>query len=356
MTKYFTPTTVAIGNFDGIHCGHQQVLQPILNSAGHQIPKNGCQNQFFSFSTECNETQIYYPTVVTFNPHPKQFFSRQHRPLLTPLQEKIKQLLSLGIKQVVPLTFNEELATISPQQFVEKILVQQLKAQKISVGHDFRFGYQRKGTATDLQEIAGSFGIPVTIVPPYTYKGERISSSLIRQSLEQGNLQYIKALLGRSYTLQGFTEKQQEMGDFSRIKLKLPSEKLLPRPGSYAARVFIEDANQTALETAILKNLSCQFSFPLLYQGIVNINNFFGINEEESYVEIYLLDWPGDLQGQTITIELEYFLRPQLEFTSLEALKKQIQIDLSLAKVMLDVKPTSFVKQQKEHLLSKSVP
>ena len=171
-------------------------------------------------------------------------FRSQSRQLLTPLPEKVQQLSSWGIEQLVLLPFNRELAALSPEDFVEQILVQQLQAKTISIGQDFRFGKQRSGTATDLQAIAARFGIPVAILPNYNCEGERISSSAIRQALTEGNVKRAELLLARPYTLQGKVVKGQQLGrtiGFPTANIQLPENKFLPRLGVYAVRVLIED-------------------------------------------------------------------------------------------------------------------
>jgi riboflavin kinase/FMN adenylyltransferase len=297
--KALTPTAVALGNFDGLHRGHQRVIEPILNTE-HNI----------------------YATVVTFNPHPQEFFTGQRRALLTPLNEKVQQLVRLGVEQLVLLPFDRELAALSPQKFVEKILVQQLRSQQISVGEDFRFGWQRSGTASDLQAIASSFGIPVTIVPLHTCEGERISSSSIRQALEQGDLQRAKALLGRPYSLTGSVVKGQQMGrtmGFPTANLQLPSEKFLPQQGVYAVQAFIEPEKRA--------------------RGVMNIGCRPTVNGTYRSVEVHLLDWSEDLYGKTITVQLQKFLRSEQKFASLEALKAQIQVDCAIARSVLTWEP-----------------
>ena len=311
--KALTPTTVALGNFDGLHRGHQQVIQPVLERV----------------STSCTAT------VVTFNPHPQEFFSGQSRALLTPLDEKVQRLLRLGIKQLVLLPFNRELAALSPQQFVEEILVQQLRSEWISVGEDFRFGWQRSGTASRLQAIAADFGIPVTIVPLYTSDGERISSSSIRQALEQGDIPRAETLLGRSYTLTGSVVKGQQLGrtiDFPTANLQLPTEKFLPRQGVYAVQVFIEEDKGTRGQGEFSSILSPS---SLHLQGVMNIGSRPTVNGTYPSVEVHLLDWSGDLYGKTLTVQLQRFLRPEEKFASLEALKAQIQVDCAIARSVL---------------------
>jgi riboflavin kinase/FMN adenylyltransferase len=334
-----TPTAVALGNFDGVHRGHQQVIKPILHNSGGSPgisvtpPAVDFQSRLESFSVqnlqENFEGQVdsgiryTYPTVATFNPHPREFFSGKTWNLLTPRAEKVQQLSLLGVKQLVLLPFDRELASLSPQEFVEKILVQQLQATQVSVGEDFHFGYQRSGTSSNLQAIAASYGIDVTIVSLQKSQGERISSSLIRQSLQEGNIIRANQLLGRPYSLTGVVVKGQQLGrtiGFPTANLQLPPEKLLPRQGVYCVRVC--DSSLTSSATSL--------------PGVMNIGQRPTVDGTSLTVEVHLLDWSGDLYGQTLTVSLEQFLRPEQKFASLDALKTQIQADCAAGRAFLE--------------------
>ncbi|MBE9168475.1 bifunctional riboflavin kinase/FAD synthetase [Pleurocapsales cyanobacterium LEGE 06147] len=305
--KVLKPTAIALGNFDGIHRGHQKILQPILSAVDRQGEKR------------------VYPTVVSFHPHPREFFTGEKIYLLTPITEKAKLLERLGIEQLVLLPFNQELAFLSPQQFVAEILVKQLQATQISVGEDFRFGYQRRGTVADLEAIASNFGIEVHVNSLYKCfeEGEsvRISSSRIRQALEAGKVKKAKFMLGRPYTLMGTVVQGQQLGrtiGFPTANLQLPPDKFLPRYGVYSVNVAIDP-------TCFPTNDS-----PL--KGVMNIGRRPTVEGSNPTVEVHLLDWSGDLYGRTLTVSLERFLRPEQKFSSLEALKKQIAADCEAAR------------------------
>lgn len=288
-----TPTTVALGNFDGLHLGHRQVILPVLNQ------------------------DSAYPTVVTFSPHPREFFTGQQLSLLTPQDEKALLLESFGIAQLVSLPFNRELADLSPAQFVEEILVQHLQAQSISVGEDFRFGYKRLGTADDLKAIAATHGISASIVPLLTFQGKRISSSSIREALLTGDVSMANRMLGRSYRLMGQVMQGQQLGrtiGFPTANLQVPDDKLIPRQGVYGVRV-------QGFDRSIL--------------GVMNIGNRPTVNGTHQTIEVHLLDWTGDLYGKTLTVELEEFIRPEQKFASLDDLKAQISADCETARTML---------------------
>ena len=324
IANVLKPNAIALGNFDGIHLGHQQVLQPIL-TACRAI---GCPS---CLKGKKQETKRTHATVVTFNPHPREFFTGQPQKLLTPLEEKIGQLERLGVDQLVLLPFDRELASLNPQQFVEFILLRQLQASSISVGEDFRFGHQRVGTAADLQAIAANFGIEVTITSLKNCQGDniegmvRISSSSIRQALEQGEIGQANRMLGRPYTLTGTVIAGEKLGrtiGFPTANLQLPASKFLPKQGVYCVGVFLEGGSP---EQAVL---------PL--KGVMNLGCRPTVDGRTPTVEVHLLEWSGDLYGQTLTVTLEKYLRPEQKFPSFDALKAQIAADCDAAREMID--------------------
>nr|WP_208492077.1 bifunctional riboflavin kinase/FAD synthetase [aff. Roholtiella sp. LEGE 12411] len=357
-----TPTTVALGKFDGVHLGHQRVIQPVLQQARRQeggrewdrqtegereIGKESHSSSFPPSSHPPSSAPLASPnerihsTVVTFDPHPQEFFTGKPRTLLTPLDEKVEQLRSLGVEQLVLLPFDKELSALTPEEFVEKILVQQLRCQKISIGEDFCFGEKRSGTAKDLQLLAAKYSIPVTIVPLQTYTGvppestdvnidptpqARISTSLIRQTLEHGDIENANLLLGRPYTLSGVVVQGQQLGrtiGFPTANLQLPKEKFLPRQGVYAVRVFIHSETPN--------------TSPIQSLGVMNIGNRPTVNGTYSSAEVHLFEWSGDLYGKKLVVQLAKFLRPEQKFPSLEALKTQIQLDCIAAREVLSI-------------------
>ncbi|QLE56874.1 bifunctional riboflavin kinase/FAD synthetase [Nostoc sp. TCL26-01] len=340
-----TPTAVALGKFDGVHLGHQRVIQPVLQSTRSAQAEGESENvppSVLIGNPPVAPLKRIYSTVVTFRPHPHEFFTGQPRTWLTPLDEKVQQLRSLGVDQLVLLPFDKELSALSPEEFVEKILVQQLRCQQISVGQDFCFGKQRRGTAMDLQLIAAKYQIPVTIVPLHTSDGlfldetncssldspqeAPISTSLIRQDLESGDIKNANRLLGRPYTLIGDVIEGEQLGrtiGFPTANLELPKDKFIPRQGVYA--VLVEILSETPDAT-----------IPSDILGVMNIGNRPTVNGTYSSVEVHLLDWSGDLYGKKLAVKLVEFLRPEQKFPSLEALKNQIQQDCTVAREVLN--------------------
>jgi riboflavin kinase / FMN adenylyltransferase len=293
LATILTPTAIALGNFDGIHRGHLEVIQPVLGREGADI----------------------YKTVVTFNPHPQQFFTGQQRQLLTPHREREIVLEQLGVQQLVLLPFDRELVKLSPQEFVDRILKQQLQAKFVSVGEDFRFGHQRVGTAQDLLNITAIDLIPTHIAPLAVDGESRISSSRIRTALLAADLQLTHQLLGRYYTIVGNVINGQAIGrsiGFPTANLQYPAEKFLPRQGVYCVRVDTPGAKQLP--------------------GVMNIGKRPTVDGLNTTIEVHLLDWDGDLYEQQLTVHLHHFLRSEQKFPSLQALTDQIQTDCHTAR------------------------
>jgi riboflavin kinase/FMN adenylyltransferase len=291
--KILTPTAIALGNFDGIHRGHLEVIKPILN---------------------CSETGVY-KTVVTFDPHPQEFFTGQTRQLLTPRDEKASILKKLGIEQMILLPFDRALSELSPLEFVSEILDRKFQTKLVSVGADFCFGKRRSGNAKDLETIASQHHIKSFIAPLALTGESRISSSGIRAALLAGDLKVANHLLGRNYTIVGEVIQGQQIGrsiGFPTANLAYPPEKFLPRQGVYCVEVDAPDREKL--------------------QGVMNIGKRPTIGGLNTTVEVHLLDWQGDLYGQELTIHLLQFLRSEQKFSSLDALTAQIQQDCDTAR------------------------
>ena len=264
-------------------------------------------------ASKSSEFHQVCPSVVSFFPHPRQFFSGEKIQLLTPIAEKAEILSSLGIDQLILLPFEDRLASLNPQQFVRQILVEQLQTKIISVGTDFRFGFQRQGTAEDLKSIASGWGIEVHLNSLRKYQddtaGERVSSSLIREALLAGEIERANIMLDRPYRLLGKVVTGQQLGrtiGFPTANLKVPSEKFLPRYGVYAANVYREGH---------------------VFKGVMNVGCRPTVAGAAPTIEVHLLNWSGDLYGKALKVDLLRFLRPEQKFDSVEALKQQIARD-----------------------------
>lgn len=318
------PTVIALGNFDGVHRGHQRVIEPILSAIPEVSPVLASVGQTIgSDRAAFNSEDGPVITVVSFYPHPQEFFTGQPRLMLTPIAEKAQYLSSLGVQQLVLLPFNADLASLTPQAFVEEILIQGLQAQRISVGQDFRFGQRRLGTITDLQAIAAQHGIPVEVAPLlHLHQGERISSSAIRAALNEGDIEQAHQLLGRPYQLIGEVVSGRQLGrtiGFPTANLQLPADKFLPRCGVYSVWASLPEGKPQP--------------------GVMNIGFRPTVEGQQITIEVHLFDWSGDLYGHTLTVSLDGFLRPEQKFASLEDLKTQIQRDCEQARIRLAASP-----------------
>jgi riboflavin kinase / FMN adenylyltransferase len=297
LANILTPTAIALGNFDGIHRGHLEVMRPVLDWGGSG-----------------------YKTVVTFDPHPQQYFTGQQRQLLTPHQERAIILEKLGIQQLILLPFDQDLVKLSPPEFIDRILVQKLQAQFVSVGEDFRFGNQRAGNTTDLVTLTAAAGISTQIAPLELDGDTRISSSRIRAALLAADLTQTQELLGRYYSIVGTVVTGQEIGrsiGFPTANLQYPAEKFLPRQGVYCVRVDTPAATQLP--------------------AVMNIGKRPTVDGVNTTVEVHLLNWDGDLYDQQLTVYLHKFLRSEQKFPSLTALTEQIQADCDIAKVFFQI-------------------
>jgi len=294
INQVVLPTAIALGNFDGIHQGHQRVIAPVLGNVG------------------------LVSTVVTFEPHPQEFFGKAPRLLLTPLPEKAAYIEQIGVEQLILLPFTAELARLTAKEFIEQILISKLRAQIISVGFNFKFGYQRSGSVADLLEV---WGDRLHIIPQAMFDDERISSSAIRDALSNGDVARASCLLGRNYSLSGTVISGQKIGrtiGFPTANIQTHPRKFLPRDGVYAVRVsnpFIELGKQKV-------------------NGVMNIGirptiaNSASVNRS---IEVHILNWQGDLYDAEVNVEIIKFLRHEQKFENVEQLKQQIRIDCEQA-------------------------
>lgn len=283
--------TVAIGNFDGVHRGHQAVLSAAL--AGP-------------------------PPVValTFEPHPRTFFRRETVFRLTPAPLKARIMEALGLSGMVVARFDEALAGMDAARFIDEILVGRLRARRVVVGHDFSFGRGRSGRAEGLAAAGAERGFSVTIVDPVAESGGVVSSSRIRAHLGGGELDAAAALLGYRYTVEApvvHGEKRGRLMGYPTANQSLPPENGL-RHGIYAVRARIDGAWRDAV-ASFGRRPTFDNGRPLL--------------------ETFVFDYAGDLYGRTLPVTLVRYLRPELKFDGMDALVAQMDRDSLEARIAL---------------------
>lgn len=297
-------TVVTIGNYDGIHLGHQEILKKAVNIAREQ----------------------FLPSIlVTFEPQPREYFlttkpnltidSRLKR--LMSLREKVEMLKQFGLDYLLILPFDEELANLPAASFIGYILKQQLNVRYLVVGEDFAFGYKHSGDINLLKRYEATYNFKLTAMPLYILDRDRISSSLIRKYVHDGDLKTAEKMLGRPYSVTGRIIAGEKMGrtlGFPTANMHL-SHKIVPLAGVYAVKVF-----------GIAEN-----GFLL---GVANIGFRPTITAESSkrVLEFYLFDFHGDIYGKMVKVEFIHKLRDEQKFASFELLQKQIHLDIQLAK------------------------
>lgn len=287
------PSAIALGNFDGVHRGHRTVLGQVLGQIN--------------------------PTVVTFEPHPREYFTAKQGFLLTPGSEKLDLLAALGFCQVLVLPFTPALAQLPAPEFVKHYLVDVLGAVRVSIGPDFQFGYQRGGNAGLLAQLGASLGFELAIATETQWTSGRVSSSAIREALTQGDLETTRALLGRNYQLVGMVVHGEGRGrslGFPTANLVVDKRKFIPRAGVYLVRATW--GHQTAW-------------------GLLNLGYRPTFDGKTQSIEVHLLDWQGDLYGQTLTVELFRYLRPEQKFNGVDELVQQITQDVVTAREQVAV-------------------
>lgn len=288
-------TVAAIGNFDGVHKGHKSILR-ILN-----------EKKDFEDSKSC---------IITFDPHPQKVLGKKEISLILPLKERFNLLGNEGIDCIACFNFTKTLSDLDAQDFVKEILIKTLRIKDIIVGPDFMFGKNRSGNSKLLTEMGEKFGFKTTIVDQENVDGEVVSSSLIRQYINNGQIGRATDLLGYRYYIKGMIiegEKRGRQLGFPTINLDTNWE-LLPKLGVYATYTNIEGKK---------------------YQSITNVGYRPTFDENKLLIETHIFDFSEDVYNKTAKVEFVERLRDEKKFSSVESLIDQIKIDIENVKVIL---------------------
>jgi len=288
--------TIALGNFDGVHLGHAAVLR-----AAHAARP---------------DRKL---AVLTFEPHPREFFRPQDPPFrLTLASERAAALAALGVAMLYELPFDAAFSHLTAEQFVAAVLHKGLGAANLACGADFAFGHRRGGDVLFLAARAEALGIGLTIVPPVADVQGPISSTRIRRLLQDGYPERAALLLGRPYAIRG----EVVHGDARGRTIGFPTaniflgQHLEPARGVYAVTARLPDGAEV--------------------KGVANIGLRPTVGGTESRLEAHLFDFEGDLYGAELTVALRFFLREEKKFESFDALKAQILADAGAARSKLD--------------------
>ena len=287
-------SALTIGNFDGLHRGHQAVLRHLQQRAAEQ-----------QLAT----------TVMTFEPTAQEYFSPGTAPArLQRLRDKLAMLQELEVNQVHCLRFNQELAELSADAFVRQILVEGLDVRYLVVGDDFRFGKERRGDFAFLQQAGQRYGFEVVSTRTFLEGEDRVSSTRIRQALAEGDLAMAEQLLGRSYRICGRVSPGQQRGrtiGFHTANVRL-HRVVSPLKGVFAVRVY-------GLGSEVLN-------------GVANVGTRPTVDGSYCVLEIHLFDFDSDIYGCYLDVEFCRKLREEKKFESFEALKQQIEFDVEQAR------------------------
>ena len=294
----------AIGNFDGVHIGHQAVID----------------------LTRAAARSVHAPLgIMTFEPHPRSYFSRSETPFrLMNAEAKANRLAKLGVEKLYEVPFNAALASLTPRDFAQAIIADQLGLRHVVVGADFRFGKDRAGSVADLQTFGKEMGFGVTIAPIMTIAQANISSTAIRQALSDGNPRDAAAMLGHWHRIEGEVIRGDQRGR----DLGYPTANMSitglhpPRFGVYAVKVDVLDGPHKGT-----------------YNGAASIGVRPMFGENVPNCETFIFDFKGDLYGTTLSVALVNYLRPEMKFDNLDALIAQMDADCDIArKILADVK------------------
>jgi riboflavin kinase/FMN adenylyltransferase len=283
------PAILTLGVFDGLHLGHQAIVRRVVERA---------------------RLAQAAPTLITFDPHPRQVLRPDTAPpLLQTFSQKMEGLKLLGIEQVVVLDFNAELAALSAEAFVQRFIVDGLQAREVYLGKGFAFGHDRLGNIELLKQLSLRHGFLAQEVPEVQLRGHRISSTMIRRLLKAGRVNPARGMLGRAYGIEGVVIRGHGIGRqllYPTANLEFQN-RVLPADGVYVTLALVEG---------------------VWYRSVTNIGKrpTFG-GELESKVETHLIDFDDDLYGKTLRVRMLHRLRGEKKFNGVDELRAQITRD-----------------------------
>ncbi|MEX0737710.1 MAG: bifunctional riboflavin kinase/FAD synthetase [Pseudohongiella sp.] len=286
-----------IGKFDGVHVGHQRIVGQLLEKAAvFAVPS----------------------VVIVIEPHPEEFFAQNPRdcpPRLSEAGEKVELLRAMGVDYVYLLAFNRELSRLSPETYIQDVLLTGLNIRCLIVGNDFRFGYQRSGDFQLLCRYGEKAGFEVVETASCMVDGVRVSSTYVRECLARADFERVATILGRPYAISGTVVRGQQLGrdlGFPTCNLAL-NRRNIPLHGVYACTVDITLGEGEHMNAV----------------GAANIGYRPTVEEDgKALLEVHLLDFDQDIYGARVSVTFQHRVRPEQKFESLDALKSRIALDV----------------------------
>lgn len=282
---------VTSGTFDGVHIGHQKILKRIRNIAD-----------------ELNGETV----LITFWPHPRLvLYPKEHNlMLLSTFEEKAKLLRDAGIDHLISIPFTKEFSELGSEEFIQKILIDKIQTRKLVIGYDHRFGRNREGGFAYLKGHIDQYPFELEEISREDVDDVGVSSTKIRQALQEEKVDIANGYLGRFYEINGIIIKGQQLGrsiGFPTANIHIPNDyKLIPSDGAYAVLVHVEGDQ---------------------YNGMLNIGNRPTVDGNSRSIEVNLFDFEGDLYDKRVCVQLKKYLRPEVKFANLEELKEQLKVD-----------------------------
>jgi len=294
----FDRPCVTIGNFDGVHLGHQKLFsEVVLRAAGNRGES----------------------TVVTFDPHPLRVLRPGGIKLISTIDQKIEQIEKAGIDNLVIIPFHREFAATSAEKFVQEVLIDTIGMTELVVGYDYAFGKGRSGDTKFLKEQGVQKGFPVNIVEAYYENEMLVSSTRIRELVHAGRMMDARKLLGRPYQIRGEVQVGKKRGGneigFPTANLQVNEEDLVPRIGVYVTQVICEGR---------------------CYGGVLNVGYNPTFGEQRLVAETHIFDFSKDIYGKPIKLNLLKFLRDERKYPGISELAEQISNDVIEAKKVLE--------------------
>jgi riboflavin kinase / FMN adenylyltransferase len=293
-------SVVAIGNFDGVHRGHQAVLAHVRDEA---------------------RTLSVPSAMLTFDPHPASVLGRTPPPVLTTLARKAELVKAIGVERVLVREFDVAFAAWSPERFATDLLARSLGAKVVVIGDNFRFGHKRAGDLATLRALGKDLGFAVEVFAVVTDALGPLSSTRVRQALAMGDVANVRAMLGRPHRIEGVVQRGEQRGRTLGFPTANIGEirEMLPAHGVYAVRVLDEST---------------------VHGGVMNLGVRPTVDGHRATQEVHLFDFEGDLYGRTLRVEFVERIRQERKFEGLDALKAQIAADAHRARELLGRAPS----------------
>lgn len=282
---------VTSGTFDGVHLGHQKIL-----------------NRLREIADEINGETV----LITYWPHPRLvLYPEEHNlRLLSTFEEKAKLLREFGVDHLLTIPFTKEFSELTSEQFIKNIIIETIQTRKLVIGYDHRFGKNREGSFEFLKANIDQYSFDLEEISREDVDNVGVSSTKIRLALEEGNVEIANEYLGRAYELNGIIIKGQQLGrsiGFPTANIHIPHDyKLIPCDGAYAVEIMVEEE---------------------YFQSMLNIGMRPTVNGNSQTIEAHLFDFEGDLYDKRVCVRLKSYLRPEVKFSGLEALQQQLKKD-----------------------------